>query len=182
MLATTLEGRPVVACDTGEALAEVKDVVFSATSAVVDGFTLRRRGLLGGPMKGVLAWADVRALGPDALMLETVDDLRLDLEARGESARADVIGDEVVTDDGRALGTVTDVVLMVTSRLVEVVGYQVRGADKRAMSLVPMAQTGAVSGTTLVVPASVERFVRDDLAGFGTAVDEFRATHDGAGA
>jgi hypothetical protein len=41
--------------------------------------------------------------------------------------------------------------------------------------LIPLPATLAVSGEKLVVPAAVTDFVADDLAGFGAAVDAFRA-------
>lgn len=39
----------------------------------------------------------------------------------------------------------------------------------------PLPDTVAASGEHLVVPASAADFVGDDLAGFGAAVDAFRA-------
>jgi hypothetical protein len=41
---------------------------------------------------------------------------------------------------------------------------------------IPLPDTLAVSGEALVVPAAATRYIRDDLSGFGSAVEEFRAT------
>ena len=70
MRAREITGRPVVSLAGAEALAEVKDVVFSFGSATVVGFTLNRRGFLGSPLSEVLPWSRVSALGPDALMVD----------------------------------------------------------------------------------------------------------------
>lgn len=56
--------RPVVTL-SGEDVAQIKDVVYSAGGGAVGGFTLAGRGLFSGPSKQALAWASVMALGPD---------------------------------------------------------------------------------------------------------------------
>jgi uncharacterized protein YrrD len=70
MRARELTGRPVVTLDTADDVAEVKDVVFDHASATLVGFTLNKRGFLGSPLKEVLPWSRVAALGPDAVMID----------------------------------------------------------------------------------------------------------------
>ena len=61
----------------------------------------------------------------------------------------------------------------------DVVGYEVEAAPalgtKGTRLLIPLPDTLAASGAHLMVPDSVKDFVGDDLAGFGAAVDQFRA-------
>ena len=72
------------------------------------------------------------------------------------------------------------VVLDVDASSARVVGYEIGGAtveqgpggDRR---YIPLPETFAVSRAALIVPASVTNFIRDDLSGFGGAVDECRA-------
>jgi uncharacterized protein YrrD len=183
MRAREITGRPVVALSSADAIAEVKDVVISSPSASVVGFTLNKRGFLGSPMKEVLPWERLGALGRDALMVDepgalTAQDAAID-EARAEGRDRDVIGATVMTDGGKALGTVVDVILEVAGDA-RIVGYEVHGPDVRrdkdaATSLIPVGEAIAVSGETLMVPAEVEGFVRDDLSGFGSAVADYRA-------
>jgi uncharacterized protein YrrD len=183
MRAHEITGRPVVTLDTAEAVAEVKDVVFSHASAVVVGFTLNKRGFLGSPMKDVLPWSRVASLGRDAVMIASADEIgagdpHMD-EARGSGDR-DVVGATVMTDGGAALGTVRDLIVEVGDGHAGVVGFEVHGPgverDKDAATLlIPVDDTIAVSGETLMVPAAAEEFVRDDLSGFGSAVEDFRA-------
>ena len=182
MRAREIGGRPVVTLDTADDVAEVKDVLFSYASTSVVGFTLNKRGFLGSPMKEHLPWSRVSALGRDAVMIESRADLgagdaaRVDAAASGER---DVIGATVMTDGGTGLGTVEDVIVKVGDGTARVVGFEVHGPqverDRAAATLLlPVDDTLAVSGETLMVPAAAEEFVRDDLSGFGSAVDEFR--------
>jgi uncharacterized protein YrrD len=178
---TDLNGLPVVSIGDGEAIADIKDVVYSPDRGALLGFTLNKRGFLSGPMEAVLAYEDVAAVGRDAVMVEEPAAVAEGGESLAavvdESAGRNVLGNEVLTDGGKRLGEVVDVVVEVSSG--EVVGYELTG-DKELQAhagrplLVPIPATLAVSGTVLMVPASVEPFIRDDLTGFGAAVDEFR--------
>ena len=181
MRAGEITGRPVVTVDTGEDIAEVRDVVFSHDNGFLIGFTLNKRRWWAGPLKDVLPWSRVRALGPDAVMI--ADRLALaapEHEDFGEGERENVVGGRVITDRGNELGQVTDLVLDVEERYARVVGYEIGGptveqgpgGDRR---YIPLPETFAVSRSALIVPASVTNFIRDDLSGFGGAVDEFRA-------
>lgn len=181
MRAREITGRPVVSLETADALAEVKDVVFSFGSASVVGFTLNKRGFLGSPMSEVLPWSQVAALGPDALMVEgggalvATDPAMADAASSGDR---DVVGATVMTEEGTALGVVVDVILEVDDRAA-IVGFEMHGPsverDRNAATLlIPADDTLAVSGDTLMVPAAAADFVRDDLSGFGSAVDDFR--------
>jgi uncharacterized protein YrrD len=182
MRAGEITGRPVVTVDTAEDVAQVKDVVFSHDNGFLVGFTLNRRGWLSGPMKELLPWASVHGLGPDAVMIAGRDALT---SPDGEHHFADgdgddVVGGRVITDSGNALGEVTDLVLAIEDGHARVVGYEIGGAtvehgpggDRR---YIPLPETFAVSRAALIVPASVTNFIRDDLSGFGGAVDEFRS-------
>lgn len=180
--ATELIGYPVVTIDEGENVAEVKDVVYGTGEAALLGFTLRRRGFLGGPMKQVLTWDRVAALGRDAVMIATTGDLSEGDEAvvkemKGSRHR-NVIGSEVITDAGQRLGEVTDVVILLADGP-EVVGYEIGGSEvltprSGGHVFVPLPETLSVSGQALLVPATVRDFVSDDLAGFGASVEQFR--------
>jgi uncharacterized protein YrrD len=178
---TDLNGLPVVSIGAGEALADVKDVVYNAERGALLGFTLNKRGFFSGPMKHVLAYGDVAAIGRDAVMVKdetAVTDEAATLSAVvEESGGRNVLGNEVLTDGGQRLGVVIDIVVEVTSG--DVVGYELTGdASLQGHAgrplLIPIPVTLAVSGTALMVPASVEPFIRDDLSGFGAAVEEFR--------
>ncbi|WP_411574781.1 PRC-barrel domain-containing protein [Streptomyces fradiae] len=60
--AREITGKPVVTLG-GEAVAQIKDVVFDAARGGIRAFTLSGRGLLAGPMKQALSWKNVHASG-----------------------------------------------------------------------------------------------------------------------
>jgi uncharacterized protein YrrD len=106
-----------------------------------------------------------------------------DLAPRTESRKGDVLDDRVLTDNGRDLGRVVDVVLQSGTSL-EVVGYEIEASEALGTAgrrvLIPLPATVSVSGENLIVPAAVTEFVSEDLSGFGAAVDAFRARlHEG---
>jgi len=184
--ATELAGLPVVSIADGEALADVKDVVYNPDKAHLLGFTLNKRGFLRGPMKAVLPMSAVAAIGRDAVMVADAgacdEGSGLAAEAHSSAGR-NVVGNDVLTDAGQRLGKVTDIVVAADSG--EVFGYELEGDPKlqahtgRPLFL-PIPATLAVSGTALMVPATAEPFIRDDLSGFGAAVEEFRAQLSGS--
>lgn len=177
--ASELTGRPVVTLD-GDRAAEVKDVLFDRAAGRIEGFTLNNPGLFSRSRRDALPWSGVYSLGTDAVMVRGTEALVPVKElAEGPAARkGDVLADRVLTDTGVDLGEVTDVILAV-SDTADVVGYEIEASDALPSSgrrvLIPLPATLAVSGEKLVVPASVTDFVADDLAGFGAAVDSFRA-------
>ncbi|HEY6422405.1 MAG TPA: PRC-barrel domain-containing protein [Pseudonocardiaceae bacterium] len=177
--ARELTGRPVVTLD-GELVAEIKDVVFDRAGGRIAGFTLRNPGLFSRSRKDSLPWDGVHGLGRDAVIVpdETVLLAAVELAPRKEARKADVLENRVLTDNGRDLGRVVDVVLQSGASL-EVAGYEVEASEALATAgrrvFIPLPHTVAVSGENLIVPAVVTEFVSEDLAGFGAAVDAFRA-------
>lgn len=185
MRATEIIKRPVVTL-AGEAVAQVKDIVYEGDGGHVGGFTLAGRGVFAGPLKVALAWGSVSALGNDALMIrdEAVLESPEQLVSRSAARRSDVLGSRVMTDDGTELGTVTDVILEVTD-VADVIGYEIDsspslGKDGRRV-LIPLPDTLSISGEALMLPSAAKEFVSDDLAGFGAAVQEFRTRLSGGG-
>ncbi len=200
MRTSEIASLPVVTL-AGDDVAQIKDIVFSADGGAVSGFTLAGRGLLSGPLKQALAWTRVVGLGPDAVMiadtdaLEPVDGVLAAAASSGTGAGSggNVLGDRVLTDTGTDLGKVSDVVIEydnATGGVCDVVGYEIEASEalmkstsknaKNTRLLLPLPDTLAVSDEHVMVPASAEGFVSDDLAGFGAAVQAFRAQLNGA--
>lgn len=176
--ARELTGRPVVTLG-GEFEAEIKDVVFESDGGRIAGFTLRNQGLFSRARKDALPWEAVHGVGRDAVMIRDVAQLVpvADLAPRKAARRSNVLEDRVLTDSGRDLGTVVDVVLQGGAGL-DVVGYEVEAGEALGTGrrvFIPLPDTVSVSGENLIVPASAADFVSDDLSGFGAAVAEFRA-------
>lgn len=182
MTASQINGLPVVTVKGGDDVAEVRDVIYSPEAGRLLGLTLNKRGFFAGRRREVLPAEAIHAIGRDAVMI--VDDSSLIAPEDAPSdvghpaTERNVIGNDVLTDGGKRLGTVVDVVVQVSSG--EVVGYELTGdqelqAHAGRPLLIPIPATLAVSGTALLVPSSVEPFIRDDLTGFGAAVQDFRS-------
>ncbi|MCW2526571.1 MAG: PRC-barrel domain protein [Pseudonocardiales bacterium] len=182
--------RPVVTAG-GEDVAQIKDVVYAAGGGAVVGFTLSGRGLFAGPLKQVLPWSAVLALGADAVMITDDTALQpmqsvLDASTSSGGSGGDVLGSQVLTDSGIDLGTVMDVIIEVDQSRggqCDVVGYEIEASQalgaKGTRMLIPLPDTLAASGEHLMVPAAAKDFVAHDLAGFGAAVLAFRAQLEG---
>lgn len=191
MRTSDIAQRPVVTLG-GEDVAQIKDIVYAADGGSVSGFTLAGRGLFAGPLKEGLAWRSVAALGADAVMiaqdgaLEPAESV-LEWSRGSHGSQGNILGSQVLTEDGVGLGTVHDVVVSVDTTQggqCDVVGYEVVASDQMGTQgekvLIPLPETMAASGEHLIVPTSVRDFVGHDLAGFGAAVDRFREHLGGA--
>src|SRR5215210_1190654 len=127
-----INGLPVVSVADGEALADVKDIVYDPDRGSLVGFTLNKRGFLKGPMKAVLPISSVASIGRDAVMVAATDAC----EEKGSGAAAEVssgavgnvVGNDVLTDAGRRLGKVTDIVVAADSG--DVLGYELEGDER----------------------------------------------------
>lgn len=192
MRTSAITKRPVVTL-AGEDVAQIKDIVYSAGGGAVGGFTLAGRGLFAGPRKQGLSWSSVTALGNDAVMIADEDALEptqsvLDTSASSGGSGGDVLGSQVLTDSGIDLGTVVDVIVEVSGAnggQCDVVGYEIESSQalgtKGTKVLIPLPDAVAASGEHLIVPASAKDFVGQDIAGFGAAVEAFRAQLRGQG-
>ncbi len=172
----------------GEDVAQIKDIVYASHGGHVEAFTLAGRGLFGGPLKTALPWSKVAGLGSSAVIIESEDDLipldeALAATAQEGPGRGDVLNSQVLTDQGTALGTVSDVVIGIlgdpATGQADVVGYEILPAETmnrgKQRLLIPLPDTIAASGEHLMVPASASNYMTDDLSQFGSAVDAFRA-------
>ncbi|MDI1289416.1 MAG: PRC-barrel domain-containing protein [bacterium] len=185
MRASEVFKRPVVTF-SGEDVAQIKDIVYSAGGGAVGGFTLSGRGIFASPLKQSLPWSAVAGMGADAVMIHDFDVLEdrdqvLNASATGGGSGKDVIGSRVLTDTGVDLGTVVDVIIETSSSeggQCDVVGYEIEAADSLRSSgsrlLVPLPDTLSASGEHVIVPGSAENFIGQDLSGFGAAIREFR--------
>lgn len=172
-----LIGHPVVSIATGEDVAEVRDVVYDSSEHRLLGFTLNKRGMFAGRLKEVLATNAVTGIGADALMIDDesaiTDQISGEEPLRHPKDSNSVIGNSVVSSDGNSLGEVIGVVLS-TGRQPVAVGYEVKAPDLDGTAFVPITDQMAISGDNLLVPAESTEFIRNDLAGFGAAVSEYR--------
>lgn len=172
--ATDLIGRPVLTLGT-EDVGEVKDVVLGLDGVALVGFTLRKHGPLGGALAESLPWAQVHAVGDDAVMISDSDVLVSEPLTERNDADS-VISIDVLTEQGNRLGQLVDVVIE-TGQPSSVVAFAIEVENDASPSrrvLVPVSEMVGVSGRALVVPDAATSFVSDDLVGLDAGIDGFR--------
>jgi uncharacterized protein YrrD len=175
MRGSDLVGHPVVDLKTGEDLAEIRDVVFDSSGGDLSGFTLNKRGRWAGKLDAVLSIDHVSSVGTGAVMIDGVDavttsvDGTTELDAASE-ADQEVVDNLVVTESGRTLGSVRDVVIVGGSSP-RVVAFEIDGGEVGG-GFIPMSNQRGVSASALIVPDEYEGRLRNDLTGLADQIDE----------
>ena len=112
--ATELSGRAVVDIDAAEKVGEIDKIILDPDGRRVAGFVVTRAGsrFPGNKAQTLIASSAVHAIGPDAVTIRQsavggTDVAALETLPRG----SDVIGRKVVSEDGRFLGKVGDVLI-----------------------------------------------------------------------
>lgn len=112
--ATELAGRAVVDIDAAEKIGTIEKIILDPDGKQVAGFVVTRAGASfpGNKAQSLVPSAGVHAIGPDAVTIHQTavaetDMGRLETLPRG----SDVIGRKVVSEDGRFLGKVSDVLI-----------------------------------------------------------------------
>ena len=111
--ATELAGRAVVDIDAAEKIGSIDKMILDPDAHHVAGFVVTRPGSFPGTRSHVLIpAAAVHAVGPDAVTVKQAavagtDTARLDTLPRG----TDLIGRKLVSEDGRFLGKVSDILV-----------------------------------------------------------------------
>lgn len=180
MRASDVSGLPVVTINGGDDVAEIRDVVFDGTNHRLVGFTLNKRGWFRGRLRRQLPATSVVAIGPDAVMVADDADLEDPASApgalSGDAETHSVIGNRVISADGNDLGRIIGVVIS-TGDEPEAVGYEVE-ADNGGTYFVPISIQIALSDDNLLLPESTTDFIRNDLAGFGASIADYRRALD----
>jgi uncharacterized protein YrrD len=169
MRGSDLIGRPIVNARDGENVAVVRDVVFNPAGGMLVGFTLTATP---GHLGTVLPIGGISSIGTDAVMVLGTEGFSAPESINGQGVAAarladnDVIDDLVVTESGRALGKVCDVIVR-GGASPQVVAFQIEGGECGA-GLVPIGDHRGVSGSALIVPDEFETRIHHDLTGLAT--------------
>ena len=170
-----LIGMPVITLDEARTIGEVRDVLFDPAESAFVGFTVRGRGLLSPPMIGLLPAAAIASTGQDAVMISSAEDIVRERDAIREqiSERREVPGNDVVTESGEPLGTVSDVVLELGEGAAGVVGYCVTLDNGREL-VVPAPENAPDWADAIVVPDEIVRQATEGLIGFSRLLEQSR--------
>jgi uncharacterized protein YrrD len=180
--AAELIGMPVVTLDTATIVGEVRDVLFDPRQTSFVGITLRGRGLLSPPFIGLLPVAALRAIGHDAVMIESASSVvREDSDISAITGeQRDIVGSEVVTDEGTVLGDISDIVLEINESTPAVVGYCVIQPDGHEL-IVPAPEGPREWAEVVVVPSNVEQRGAIGLIDFREVLERMRSANSGMG-
>jgi uncharacterized protein YrrD len=169
-------GLPVVDVSTGEDVAEIRDIIFDPGGGVVGGFTLAKRGFFGRRMRVVLPVAAIRSVGTHAVTIDSADVITDPDVAAPEQAvagDADITSDDVITESGRTLGRVRDVIIS-GGRHPRVVGFEI-GGGPAGDGFIPIDTSRGLSRSTLIIPDSFENRIRTDLVGLAGDIKDLEA-------
>lgn len=164
----------VVAYNTGKRIARVHDLVFDQDTNQLLGFLIRESGLFSGAQ--VIAWQDVQAIGPDAIVIPTKEAIvsaRQVPEIQSVLKRKLVLkGTRILTTDGRFLGTIADLYFDEQSGLIE--GYEASGglfADAYSgRSFIPAPKTANIGEDITFVPPETADLMEEQVGGIRGAV------------
>lgn len=135
--AKELGGRAVVDVDAAEKLGRIDRIVIDPESRRVAGFVISRGSSIFNNDKDiVLSASTVHAVGPDAVTVRRGGDADTVVALDGLPRVSDITGRKVVSDQGRLLGTVDDV--LIDENDGRIVGYSLSGdgIDARLQQLV----------------------------------------------
>ena len=167
-------GKSVVSYDTGEKFERVLDLIFDQDSNQVVGFLVRESGFL--KSARVLLIEKVRAIGPDAIIVDSADciDKASDIPLVASILRRNNIlrGTRILTMDGRDLGTMVDLYFDEQQGTVE--GYEVSGglfADAYSgRSFVPAPAALKIGEDVAFVPVQTAELMEEQVGGIKGAV------------
>jgi sporulation protein YlmC with PRC-barrel domain len=102
---TEIQRREVVDLETAKVIGHVDDAILDANAQLLMGFALRKT-----PGKSDwLAWSNIKAIGADAITVQSIGALMEQPEGKGRLLLGDdVIGGRVLTDTGVAMSPLAD--------------------------------------------------------------------------
>ena len=172
-----LMGLPVISLSGGENKGRVHDVIYSPLQGKLVGFTVRQGGgLLSHGDTFLLSTDRVHAIGQDAVTIDdttVLEPLQGDLGTFEEEAGEPVLGKRLMTENGKFLGNIDDVLIDRQSR--RVVAYQVSGGlwqdMMRGQTDVPVDKIISIGKDVVLVPEAVESAIEQPSGGLVAAAE-----------
>ena len=179
--ATELSGRAVVDLDAAEKVGKVDRIVLDPDARQVAGLLVSRGAAVAGErMHMTVPAGAVHAIGPDAVMIHRPATVSDEMMRRLDElpSVSDLIGRKVVTEDGRLIGRVDDVLLNRDNG--RILGYTLGGHD--VVGKLEGLFRGGRKGRTPYLSADAELRAGDDLivAPDNALRDDWEAAEPGA--
>lgn len=102
---------PVINLETGKEIGKIKDVVFDPEKRIITGLIIEEKSWLQGDH--MVPYERLHGIGEDAVTIED-DSVLTELDGTKEcldEVNSNVIGTRVVTNDGKELGSIEDIIL-----------------------------------------------------------------------
>ncbi len=171
----SLIGKPVITLADGKQIGETHDVVYSATAGRLVGFTLlQNAGLFKHGDTYWLPAASIHSLGEDAITVQADDSLTAvegDVNEYAAQAGHGVLGKRLMTDDGKFLGAIDDVLIERSS--MNVVAYEISGGLfqdlYKGQTDVSIHTVTSIGEDVVIVPASVQDLMEQPKGGLVAA-------------
>ncbi|MFW6238438.1 MAG: PRC-barrel domain-containing protein [Bacillota bacterium] len=115
-----LIGLPVITLNSGKIIGEVKDVIYIPVSRRLKGLLILREGY-----KFFLSTHNIHEIGRDVVTVESSDCLQESREMPGLGIKSEdntLAGERVITDSGRELGMIAD--LVINEEDMEIAGFE----------------------------------------------------------
>jgi uncharacterized protein YrrD len=160
--------KPIIAINTGKIVERVKDVLFDAEHNKLLGVQLNS-GMFS--QKLVVPFEKIKAIGPDAITIDTEDSVT-EGESHPDIGRVinrgySVNGTKVITESGKHLGAISDVLFDEVSG--EVRGYELTGGAFADMytgkSYIAASDTFKIGRDVVIVPDHVESDIKEQMGG-----------------
>lgn len=172
-----LIGMSVISLADGEVQGQVHDVIYNPLQGRLIGFTVTRGGgFLSRGETFYLAADNLRAVGEDAITLESARALQSiegDVSSAAEDAGQPVLGKRLMTEGGKFLGNIDDVLIDRASR--RVVAYEVSGGlwhdMMKGQTDVPVEHITSIGHDVVIVPEFVEAQVEETTGGLAATAE-----------
>ena len=172
-----LIGMSVISLADGEIQGQIHDVIYNPLQGRLVGFTVTRGGgFLSRGETFYLAADNVRAVGEDAVTVESARALSAvegSVSDAAEDAGQPVLGKRLMTEGGKFLGNIDDVLIDRQSR--RVVAYEVSGGlwhdMMKGQTDIPVEHITSIGHDVVIVPEFVEAQVEETTGGLVAAAE-----------
>ncbi len=166
-----LIGMSVISLADGEVQGQIHDVIYNPLQGRLVGFTVSRGGgFLSRGETFYLAADNVRAVGEDAVTVESaraLSPVEGSVSDAAEDAGQPVLGKRLMTENGKFLGNIDDVLIDRESR--RVVAYEVSGGlwhdMMKGQTDIPVEHITSIGHDVVIVPEFVKAQVEETTGG-----------------
>ena len=122
--AAELIGLPIISRSKGEILGEVEDILFDSHTGELKTFVIKNKNIYYIPVENIFKIGEDLIVVENSFLLEN-NEMENDKLASLDSGEYTLLGEEVITSDGKELGLVSD--LVIDEKNYKMAGYEISG-------------------------------------------------------